>query len=175
MGYYASGSGMVVLKNDLKIPAEIIAELGREFSEVADAPDGDLYLTLEFTKYHDDDVGVALQKLAPFVSSGDVEFIGDDNNRWRFHFWNGKVRYQEGRTVYEDASADYRRSDRQELIGQIIDVFEDWLHDKGLTADDIPNDDREDDSDALIYGCDYGTLEGRIEEVLINNELIEEE
>jgi len=176
MGYYANGGGTLKLKKDMTVPASILADLGREFSEVADAPDGGLWLTFEYDKYHDDDVTDALQSLAPFVESGNVDFAGDDDCHWRFRFFDGKMRMQYGRLVYEDASPGWRRSDRQEMIGQIIDIFEDWLADeKGVTPEMIPCDDREDDNDALIYGCDYGTLEGRIEQVLINNGLIEEE
>lgn len=176
MGYYANGGGTLKLKKDMKVPASILADLGREFSEVADSPDDGLWLTFEYDKYHEDDVTNALRNLAPFVESGNVEFSGDDDEHWRFHFWNGTMRYQYGRLVYEDADPDWRRVDRQEMIGEIIDIFEDWLADeKGVTPEMIPCDDREDDNDALIYGFDYGTLEGRIEQVLINNELIEEE
>ena len=175
MGYYATGNGKLILKHGMKIPAEIIAELGREFDKVADAPDGGLWLIHEYGNYHDDDVTEALKKIAPFVAKGNVEFSGDDDIHWRFHFFDGKMRYQDGRLVYEDTDPDWRHCERMEMIGCIIDVFEDWLEEKGITADYFPNDDREDDCEAIIYGCDYGTLEGRIEEVLINNELIKEE
>lgn len=175
MGYYACGGGTLKLKKDMKIPAEILADLGREFSEVADAPDGGLYLTFEYDKYHDDDVTEALRSLAPFVESGNVEFAGDDDCHWRFHFWNGTMKYQCGRLVYEDADPDWRRLYRVEMIGCIIDVFEDWLTEKGITPEDIPNDDRYEDDGAIIYGCDYGDLEGQIEDVLVKAELLEED
>lgn len=175
MSYYASGNGQLKLKDGVKIPTEIIAEIAKDFDEVADAPDGGIYLTFEYSSYHDDDVTEKMEKLAPFIMEGDVVFEGDYNEHWRFHFYDGKMRYQNGRVVYEDADPYFRRSERQEMIGCVIDVFEDWLEEKGITAEDIPNDDREDDNETLIYGCDYGTLEGRIEEVLIKNELIEEE
>ena len=183
MGYYASGNGQVILKDGMKVPAEIIAELGREFSEVADAPDGGLWLTFEYNRYHDDDMTEGLQKLAPFVKSGNVEFIGDDDNRWRFHFWNGNMRYQEGRTVYEDANKDWRHSERMELFGTMVDIVEDWLESKGITADDIPCEDRDQaiadgeapEDCAIIYGEDYDHLTGEFEELLINCGLIEKE
>ena len=46
-----------------------------------------------------------------------------------------------------------KTNDRAEFIGQIIDIFEDFLEEKGI---EIPNDDREDENDAIIYGLDYG-------------------
>jgi hypothetical protein len=53
-----------------------------------------------------------------------------------------------------------------EFVGQIIDIFEDFLEAKGV---DIPNDEKEQDSDAaIIYGSDYGDLYQQIEELLVN-------
>ena len=34
-------------------------------------------------------------------------------------------------------------AEKPELIGQLIDIFEDFLDDKGITTDDIPNPERE--------------------------------
>lgn len=50
------------------------------------------------------------------------------------------------------------QDERCELWGCLIDVVEDWLESKGITPDDIPNDDREDGDAAIIYGCDYDIL-----------------
>lgn len=56
---------------------------------------------------------------------------------------------------------------KPELLGQIIDIFEDFLSDKGITADDIPNPDRDDTEDAaIIYGNDYDKLADKIASVL---------
>ena len=56
--------------------------------------------------------------------------------------------------------------DTPELIGQIIDIFEDFLEEKGIT---IENDEREDsgeENDAIIYGTDYGTIQDELEATL---------
>lgn len=51
------------------------------------------------------------------------------------------------------------QSERMELWGGLIDVVEDWLEEKGITANDIPNAEREDSEDtAIIYGSDYDYL-----------------
>ncbi len=50
------------------------------------------------------------------------------------------------------------QDDRCELWGCLIDVVEDWLESRGITPDDIPNDDREEGDSAIIYGCDYDIL-----------------
>lgn len=59
--------------------------------------------------------------------------------------------------------------DRLEFIGQLIDVFEDFLEQKGI---DIPNSEKEDDDDidniAILYGSDYGQLSDELEAVLRN-------
>jgi len=53
-----------------------------------------------------------------------------------------------------------------EFVGQIIDIFEDFLETKGI---DIHNDEKDQDPDAaIIYGCDYGDLYQDIEELLVN-------
>ena len=67
------------------------------------------------------------------------------------------------------------REDVPELIGQFIDVFEDFLDEKEVV---IPNDEKtEDDEDcaANIYGTDYGNLSEDIEAILTRWELIEKE
>ena len=69
------------------------------------------------------------------------------------------------------------REDVPELIGQFIDLFEDFLDEKGVK---IPNDEKiedatEDEEDCIanIYGTDYGDLSDGIEEILTRWELIE--
>ena len=53
-----------------------------------------------------------------------------------------------------------------EFVGQIIDIFEDFLEAKGI---DIHNDEKDQDPDAaIIYGSDYGDLYQDIEELLVN-------
>ena len=58
-------------------------------------------------------------------------------------------------------------SDRLETIGTFIDIFEDFLEEKGI---DIPNDEKDQSPDtaAIIYGTDYGVLSDQIESLLIN-------
>ena len=62
-----------------------------------------------------------------------------------------------------------------ELIGQFIDLFEDFLDEKGVA---IPNEERNEDDEecaANIYGADYDILADGIREILTRWELIEEE
>lgn len=62
-----------------------------------------------------------------------------------------------------------------EFIGQLIDIFEDFLDEKGIV---IPNHDRDHDESldtenaANIYGEDYFYLEDQIKETLTRWEVI---
>lgn len=74
---------------------------------------------------------------------------------------------------FTDEEPEPEPMNRQELLGQIIDIFEDFLDDKGIT---IPNEDKADDPNAAnIYGMDYGRLSNEIEETLVNWGLLEQE
>lgn len=53
-----------------------------------------------------------------------------------------------------------------ELLGLLIDVVEDYLESKGITPDDIPNDERDGDNSAVIYGSDYDVIADRFADVL---------
>ena len=70
-------------------------------------------------------------------------------------------------------------SDRMEMLGCIIDIFEDWLEEKGITAEDIPNPEREEnemdldgENTAIIYGSDYDFLTSQVESVLIRSGIL---
>ena len=71
----------------------------------------------------------------------------------------------------------HTNADRCELLGCLIDTVEDFLEEKGVTADMIPNDERDEDKaaddgcNALIYGSDYDDLSSRFSEILEINEL----
>ena len=68
-------------------------------------------------------------------------------------------------------------SEVAELKGQLVDTLEDWLYDqKGIMPSDLPNDDRDaesdDDNTAIIYGEDYDTIGDAVEEQLDKYKLI---
>lgn len=52
---------------------------------------------------------------------------------------------------------------RRGLVSDLIDVVEQWLSDRGFTAQDFPNSDRSDDpagnDEAIIFGEDCDELE----------------
>lgn len=62
------------------------------------------------------------------------------------------------------------RNDVPELLGEIIDIFEDFLEDKEI---DIENEEKKDsENPAIIYGSDYGKLQSEIEDLLIGWKII---
>ena len=66
----------------------------------------------------------------------------------------------------------------QEFIGQIIDIFEDFLDDRGIVLDNPERDEDEDlnpEEAANIFGSDYGDLQSEIEDTLENWGIIERE
>lgn len=70
------------------------------------------------------------------------------------------------------------KEDRKEFIGQVIDIFEDFLDEKGIV---IPNEDRDTDPDlepegsTNIYGNDYDTIKEKLEKLFINWNVLEDE
>ena len=77
---------------------------------------------------------------------------------------NINVSYKNNKVISNDMS----EADKCELLGVLIDVVEDWLDSKGITTDDISNDEREpeDESAAIIYGSDYDYLSDKFAEIL---------
>lgn len=56
--------------------------------------------------------------------------------------------------------------DAMELVGQIIDLFEDFLEKRNIN---IANPEKEfSESPAIIYGTDYGELQCGIEDTFLN-------
>ena len=64
-------------------------------------------------------------------------------------------------------------SERLETICDFIEVFEEFLDEKGIV---IPNDEKKQDPDASnIYGTDYGVLSDMLEPLLIRYGVLKEE
>lgn len=65
-----------------------------------------------------------------------------------------------------------KRDDVPEFVGQIIDIFEDFLEERNVN---LQNDEREQsDADAaIIYGTDYGQLQEELEAVMCSWGVIE--
>ena len=56
------------------------------------------------------------------------------------------------------------KNNTPEFLGLIIDIFEDFLEEKGI---DIDNPEKEDNDDAaIIYGSDYGILQDQLKDLM---------
>ena len=88
----------------------------------------------------------------------------------------------EGRMFRRDtsgsAATQVTNNDLPELVGQLIDIFEDFLSDKNI---EIKNPEKEDaiadgedpEEIAILYGTDYGEIQSRVEDTLIRWKLAE--
>ena len=64
-----------------------------------------------------------------------------------------------------------KTEDIPELVGQIIDIFEDFLDERGIVLQNPERDEDENldpENSANIYGTDYGELQDAIEATLYN-------
>jgi hypothetical protein len=60
------------------------------------------------------------------------------------------------------------QEDTAEFIGEIIDIFEDFLDDKQIVLPNKERDEADDCCNANIYGSDYDTIADKLETLLKN-------
>lgn len=70
------------------------------------------------------------------------------------------------------------RDNLPELVGEIIDIFEDFLEEKGINIEnpekaDAIADGEDPEGLCILYGTDYGELQSSIEGTLFNWKLAE--
>lgn len=171
MGYYASGGGYIMFKTPLndeqsKQVSDLLDQAWFEFTWDKDKKEVDFWPPDKY--YWDTDTLLnEIAKQFP-VSDGSAEFHGEDDTHWVYQYEPVGKSFLEfnGRVVYdnEDLRSSVKEDDRTEFIGQIIDVFEDFLESKGI---DIPNEDKEQSEfPAIIYGMDYGEIQSGIEAIM---------
>lgn len=66
------------------------------------------------------------------------------------------------------------KNDKEEFIGQIIDLFEDFLDEKNVKISNPEAVENGEENAAIIYGSDYDTLHDQIQSVLENWNIIPE-
>lgn len=89
MGYYVNTSGTIKIKQgaDINKVIDIISDLDI-FESVEEYAGGiDVY---GYIKYYPEDYVVMYEDIAPYVTSGNIEFTGDDGERWMHQYENGK-------------------------------------------------------------------------------------
>lgn len=169
MGYYAHGCGDLRLGK--KIPANVLESL-TGFDEAEQYSSGGkdfLCLTHYDEKYFESDVYKDLDKVAPYVLDGDINFVGEDDCVWRFRFdpdcgsfveENGKITYD-----FSDAPVVKKYSGgKLDFLNGIIEVFETFLDERGIVVENPEKQQSENPSN--IYGTDYGDLESELEALL---------
>lgn len=169
MGYYADGGGFIQLrtKDDYLAILKWLKEESEVEYSVNGQPEKDLTIYLcNSDKYYDDNWRDLIEETAGKLADGKIEFIGEDGALWAFIYdpaSNSLAEYN-GRVVYDIGSTN-------DLVGQIIDGFEDFLDKRGIV---LANDETADDPEcaANIYGTDYGELQTYIEDTLRNWGLI---
>ena len=182
MGYYADVDGYIGFRRELQ--PEEIEKLDSMLDEAWETYDysqqSGVITSVSFwsgDKYYSDTEELLNEIAAAFpVKEGCVDCHGEDGEHWRFKYSGGhnggKFLYICGRVVYDDEMP-VELNDKMEFIGQIIDVFEDFLDEKKIA---VPNEEKaESESPANIYGMDYGVLQSGIEEILRNWHIIAEE
>ena len=100
MGYYASGYGMITIRTDYDTPT--LQKLYN--SKTLDFRDGSKELQADEE---------TLAFLAPVTVKGDIEFVGEDDCRWCFHYEDGKFVVYDGRTIYD---CDHPRCPRSDCV-----------------------------------------------------------
>jgi len=177
MGYYADVSGHIdfarsLLPDEAKTLEELLDSGWYDFEDGLNRSTSCMDVDFWAGDNYYYDTEYMLNKIAEKlpVKNGVVECHGEDGDHWKFQFKprgpHGIFQEVRGRVVYED-ELPVAEDDRVELIGQFIDVFEDFLDEKGIV---IPNEDKEQSGDgaANIYGDDYDQLQAEIEDTLIS-------
>lgn len=56
-----------------------------------------------------------------------------------------------------------KQENKTGFLGQLIDVVEDWLEEKGI---DLPNEEKDELDSAIIYGSDYDKLQSGFNSIM---------
>ncbi len=180
MGYFARIDG------DIAVTKEPEAEAKKLLADAFDYVDYSLFknewrvLISNSDKYHEDVVYEALNALNDIAISGELECAGEDGCLWRISYKDGKWTEENGTTVYNKDEAlkafpPVPDNERCEFVGQIIDIFEDFLEEKGITISNPEKDEDDEENAAIIYGSDYGIIQDALELMMRNWKITEEE
>jgi Fe-S cluster assembly iron-binding protein IscA len=100
MGYYSSVNIECSVKDikklkglfaeiKLKIASGIAEDWEYELDILAVDEDGDIYLEDNYAKWYYDEKWIL--KLAPYLDDGEIEFIGEEGERWGYFIEDGKA------------------------------------------------------------------------------------
>ena len=103
MGYYASGYGECVLKDETDL-ALIDYDLNRNGARVIDVDRltvNKIRLCAEEQKYYQEEVYLDLNILTKYITEGYIEYAGEDDAHWKIMLKDGKWVQQQGKTIYD--------------------------------------------------------------------------
>lgn len=109
MGYYVDGDGYIKTNPDgTRMFLALLEEANnpleaRNCGENDETRDG-YWQVWNHDKYYDDYIYNFLEKITPYTKSGEIEFVGENNEAWRFHFRNGKWYEDAGKIIYEEGN-----------------------------------------------------------------------
>ena len=167
MGYYATGGG------DIKFRQPLSAEQKKEVLEIAnywfdycDFDKTDTLMDVSYDGKYYCDFDDNLQKIASIaqIEQAEIYFTGEDSQQWKFIHDGKEWKEVNARVIYQD---EYFIPEHlcNEFVGQIIDIFDDFLESKGI---DIPNEDKaQSENPAIIYGMDYGEIQSELESMMM--------
>lgn len=173
MGYYASGEGTIKFKDETA--EEIISNYIQKFKEIFECVEcSKSEISFNgYDKFYSDEIEELLDEITPNTESGDIEYVGEDYALWRYHFDGTAFIEENGSVTYPSESEGEIRekissNDKAEFVGQIIDIFEDFLDERGIILDNPERDDSDSipEETANIYGSDYGELQDALEEII---------
>ena len=180
MRYYINFIGSILLKDEPtnKQKDAFESRFGKDGVKISRTESERWLISLvgEFTYPGDEAIQKMFDCIAPSTLSGDVRFWELCQDIWKYEYnfrigswekqqariiWNRKEAYK----VYPPISNDLG----DEFVGQVVDIFEDFLGNKGVKISS-------DDSDgAIIIGRDYDKLAQDIKDILQNWDILPEE
>ena len=96
MGYCADVDGSIKVKEAKYV--DLVLELLEEseaFEDVSDGGNNAIFVTTYGWKYHEEDFPQIYGTIAPYIESADIEFTGDDGEKWKHSFEDGQwLEYQ---------------------------------------------------------------------------------
>lgn len=121
MGYHAYGGGAFALKDSENASKELDLNRLNEISSCQFYIDGDdLVAEVEDGRnYWSDQYDEVLDIITPFVSSGEIELIGDDNTRWRFIYKDGKIISENAEYYYPGEAEQPWRQHYENLLSSV--------------------------------------------------------
>lgn len=103
MGYYAKADGFLTFlsKEMLEKSKNLLSENSFEHL-TSDTDHKTLQIYYEWQKYHTDSIMDCLDELAPLLTNGCINFIGEEDEQWQFKFNPATKTWEEleGYTIY---------------------------------------------------------------------------